>query len=398
MDFGELLEQKAKLIIVGLIILFVVSIAYSFSILQSKEKLEKQFSSAYSKLKNENARLADEANRVLQDKNNLEREMEGLRGEIEAHVREKDDLEDRYSILSREREELVEKLQEMSKRRAVLQAPVPIVESASEEPPVTEDVYWANVLREKAHFENLAQGLKERLDSLILKSEDLKKDNLDLKLEVKSITQESQSLEREYEYTQQLLNSLTTELVREKKEKNKINRELANLKKDYVGFVKHLKKINKEKVALEKKLKKNQEEKRKIEDKFSGITQALDSKILEIEQVKRQLEIVSGNMAKDTDLKESVELPPIVVRSQDQVEGMEADEEKLGSVLAVNQEHNFIVVDVGEDEDAAEGMVYNIFRNDQKIAVVEVIQVRDDISACDIKQQDTAIMVGDIVR
>ena len=43
------------------------------------------------------------------------------------------------------------------------------------------------------------------------------------------------------------------------------------------------------------------------------------------------------------------------------------------------------------------GEVLNVYRDTKYLAKVEVIQVRDDISAADIKEQSTKIKVGDII-
>jgi hypothetical protein len=56
-------------------------------------------------------------------------------------------------------------------------------------------------------------------------------------------------------------------------------------------------------------------------------------------------------------------------------------------------------VDLGQENSSVSvGNSLKVFRNSESIATLEVIQVRRDISAADIKDKSDELRVGDIVR
>ena len=95
---------------------------------------------------------------------------------------------------------------------------------------------------------------------------------------------------------------------------------------------------------------------------------------------------------------ESVELPPIVVRPQAASLPINETGIGMGKVLAVNRDNNFVIMDLGGEQGIKVGNTFVVYRGDQPIADVEVVQARQSISACDIKRETTPIKVGDTIR
>jgi hypothetical protein len=120
----------------------------------------------------------------------------------------------------------------------------------------------------------------------------------------------------------------------------------------------------------------------------------------QIIQVKDDLKAVR-DQAKDATTKDSrvVQLQPIVVKAEPEGPAQTPASSKGGQVLAVNEENNFVIIDMGETDGIKVGQSFSIFRNGQKIAAVEVIQIRKEISAADIKNvtSGSKIKVGDSV-
>ena len=56
------------------------------------------------------------------------------------------------------------------------------------------------------------------------------------------------------------------------------------------------------------------------------------------------------------------------------------------------------MIDVGLDKGVKQGMTFKVLRNDGVIGEVKAIQIRKDISACDIIQANTALKPGDSVK
>lgn len=69
-----------------------------------------------------------------------------------------------------------------------------------------------------------------------------------------------------------------------------------------------------------------------------------------------------------------------------------------GRIVSVNEENNFVIVDVGEEAGVGLGDALSVYRDSKYVAQLEVIQVRKDIAAADIKNQWTQVQVGDTIR
>jgi len=67
-------------------------------------------------------------------------------------------------------------------------------------------------------------------------------------------------------------------------------------------------------------------------------------------------------------------------------------------VIAINRENGFVIIDAGTENGISQGSVLHVYRDAKPIATLEAIQLRADITACDIKQEIAAIAAGDIVK
>ncbi|MCM8766018.1 MAG: hypothetical protein NC920_04150 [Candidatus Omnitrophica bacterium] len=72
-----------------------------------------------------------------------------------------------------------------------------------------------------------------------------------------------------------------------------------------------------------------------------------------------------------------------------------AEEENILGVkiLSLNKEHNFLVIDAGSKDGLSEGMMVNLLKEGKKIASLQVIRVKEKVSACDIKQTEPNIIL-----
>ena len=118
----------------------------------------------------------------------------------------------------------------------------------------------------------------------------------------------------------------------------------------------------------------------------------------QIIEVKNDLKAARTD-AKEVSTKDSkvVQLQPIVVKAAEETPKKPAA--AAGQVLAINEENNFVIIDLGEDSGVKVGQTFNVYRNNQQIATLEVIQTRKEISAADIKNLSSGskIKVGDMV-
>ena len=139
-----------------------------------------------------------------------------------------------------------------------------------------------------------------------------------------------------------------------------------------------------------------------VQRKLNETEGAIQGRIDEIWQIKQNLDQKISQLP-STSLNE-VELPPIVVNANSQSQQIQNAPQvtetgkSQGTIISINEPNNFAIVDLGEGDGSQVGKRLNVFRNNKSIAILEVIQVRKDISAADIKQSSIKIKVGDIVR
>ena len=119
------------------------------------------------------------------------------------------------------------------------------------------------------------------------------------------------------------------------------------------------------------------------------------NKIDEIWQIKESLDQTFQGLS----YTKNVELSPIVVTSNTMAGSTVPGTSLLnGTVVSINDDNNFVIVDLGQKSGINLGDNLSVYRNSKYIARLEVIQVRKGISAADIKDQWSRIAIGDIVR
>jgi chromosome segregation ATPase len=265
---------------------------------------------------------------------------------------------------------------------------------------VQDDSYWAQVLKEKAALELELDKLKGNLTNNSVEVVELKKKNTDLQLELSQLANDKETIQREIKYANDLADNLALELARAKNDKKFLNDRLTKINDENTNLREQIKRLTSTKIALEKTIIRIQDEKKDVEKKLSETENVIQSRIDEIWQIKESLTKSTEQMKPVA--SQEIELPPIVVSSAQTKEEQPKKSAKPagynGNIVSVNEENNFVIVDLGEDSGVKLGETLNVYRGSEYIAGLEVIQTRKDISAADIKDQVAKIKVGDIVR
>lgn len=144
---------------------------------------------------------------------------------------------------------------------------------------------------------------------------------------------------------------LEQELVIEKREKDQLASQVTTLSRD-------LETLNKDYESVQSKYDDVARTVKQLKDKF--------------EQLKRKKS------------SEPVELPPVVVKPEKDVQGQ---------VLVVNDVFKFVVINLGQNDGLAEGMFLDVVRGDSKVARLQVERLYDSLAACTILKQDMGIPV-----
>ncbi len=398
------MEQKTKFIIIGLIGFAIVCLFLFIQAQGARQQLMKE-------------------NEILiKDKTSLENSIDQLKGslsdyeakvvslgeELEKISLERDDFQNRYELADKARGELVEKLksagQEAKAQTQQRQAPQVL-------PAANTDAYWAEILKAKTELELQLPKIREELSSLRLNNEELQRQKSGLELEIKTLQNEKGDLDSQIEYNQKVLDKVTQELVREKNDNIQLQGKYKAGANEKKALMRQLSILNNQKINLERKLQEAQKEKTAIEGKFKEMEAVSLDRIAQISSLNEQLDILRSSAAatpaqqargEGEKTPSSIELPPIVVRPQAAL-GPEKEEESaapgaIGKILAINKESKFVIIDLGEDAGVNSGDIFGVYRNGIAIASLEVIQVRKDIAACDIKKELQVVKVGDVIR
>jgi chromosome segregation ATPase len=347
-------------------------------------------------LKDENTSLSG---RVEQLENNLrenKNRVNSLSADLDKVSREKGELEKKYDMAKKERDELVNKLRNQPAPVIIQQQPV------QETAPQVNDAYWAGILKSKAVLEMQLEEIRRDLTNAKVNDEKLQREKNSLELDVNNINREKEDLMRQLDYNQRLVDSISKELVMERNDKILIQNSLKAIKSENAGLVKQLKNLGNQRVGLDKKLQELQDKNTILEKRFSDMETMLADKATQVSRLSDRLDRANGSQEGPSDRKESVELTPIVVRPKQDAGEPEASVQQPASskarVLAINRENNFVIIDIGEDAGIKTGETFEVLRNNNSIGIIEVMQLRKDIAACDIKKETTPISVGDEIK
>lgn len=379
------MEQKIKFIIVGLIAILAISLIINLQIYSAKHRIEQERNS----LKKENTSLLAKIEESLRDNRRMQDRVNALSRDLDKASQEKEEVQKKYELVTKEKEELIEKLKRQPPTLTEMQRP----ESLSP----TEDAYWAGILKAKTDLELQLENVRSELKTAQINNEQLLRDKSTLELDINNSSRESQDLKRQLEYNQKLMDSIAQELVRERNDKFQIQESIKLIKSENNILRRQLKSLNNRKINLERKLAELEKENVHFESRFTEMDALLRDRMLQIDNLKKEVEKSQTTKTTSEAKEESIELPPIIVRPQ--TESLTSEMSPLqGKILALNKDNNFVIIDLGEDSGIKVGDRFQVYREDQSIATIEVVSSRKTIAACDIKKETTPIKVGDAVR
>lgn len=384
-----------KFVAIGLAAALLISIFANFQSCNSRKAAEL----ARDALKEENASLSKKVKESIKEKKEIEEKLGALKGELDKLTKEKDDLaslrdelQKQYEALVKERDAMQEKL-----KGQIGEARGGIADSASSR----EESYWARVIKEKTDLSVQVDSLRSELERLRIANEQLKRDKDSLELDLKNLNRDKETLEQQVKG----MDSISIDLVREKNAKMKVQDDLAAIKRENSSLRRQLRYLGSRKTYLENKLQKLQEDKESLQRQFDEMGTLLESKMYQMGDVKEKLKAIRSGEELETSepKKDSVELPPIVVRPGSEMPASAArasssDTQGIGRILEVNRESKFVVIDLGEDYGLKIGDVFRVYRSGKLVGTIEVVQARKGITACDIKEEKTPIKVGDIIK
>jgi chromosome segregation ATPase len=387
------MEQKAKFFLFGLVGVIIIIGVFLAQTLNAKQQLERERDA----LQKEKASMESRLESLDAELRNKQNKISSLNSELKKLAEEKDNLQVKYDMASKAKEELVERLKERQKQ------PVSVAPQVTQGAPQSDDVYWGGILQAKLDLEMQLTNVRSELKSLTITNEQLQREKSKLELDINALRRDAADSKREMEYNKKILDRISGELVAEKNDRMKIQESMKIVKNENVTLLRQIESLNSRKIDLEQKLRQIQEDKVSIERKFKDMEILLNNNLSQVNELKENLEGASSRSAQPKPAAQrkdsAVELAPIVVRPQGS--GVIAENRLVpqsGRVLAINKEGNFVIVDMGDDAGIKIGDIFQVSREGNTIGSIEVIKTSKSVSACDIKKQDAVIKIGDLIK
>lgn len=284
--------------------------------------------------------------------------------------------------------------EEKAKEMAAVVAPEPTIIDDTKQL----ESHWAQVLKEKADLNLRIDKLENDLNQSAMDIEELKKKNSDLELEISALKQEREDLQQQIKRGQDIADNVSLDLVREKNDKQFVGTQLDKIKEENLALRAQVKELGSMKIVLEKSISKLQEDKLAIEKKLSQSETVIQDRLDDVLKLKEDInrKVLSDNKPQE------VVLAPIIVNGSGSASSEKPAQSKnvnlSGEIVSVNQENNFVIVDLGQNSGVSIGDRLSVYRGEAYLGEVEIIQVRTDISAADIKKQSSPFQPGDIVK
>jgi hypothetical protein len=275
--------------------------------------------------------------------------------------------------------------------------------------------YWASVLKQKAALQVEIDKEKAELDKAALQVVDLKKQNSDLQVQIKQVVNEKDEIIQKIKYGQDLADNLSIDLARSRDDQQSVNERADRLKKENLDLMSQIRDLSSAKLDLERTVSRLTDDKDAMQKKLIETESVIQNRIDDIWKIKEGLDKKLAENAPSSSTPGSMELPPIIVNApansnqqQAAVAAQAASEpnpasagegKRQGTIISINESNNFVITDLGQENSTVSvGNPLTVYRNSNAIATLEVIQVRRDISAADIKEKSDELKVGDIVK
>lgn len=379
---------------------------------QANDKSQ-ELNSKISSLEQETDRWKTRVEKISDERNTLVSRLDGVNKELQTARNEANDAIRKVEMAERSARDAEQKVSQMatlvkqaeqSSASEPIQQDIPVQPKTSlDMPSVVDEQYWASLLKEKASLEVSIQSLNNQLSESNIQMVELKQKNDTLSVEMDVLKAERAELDREIKYKNDLVNNLSLELARVKNNKKFVNDQLDNVTEENSKLRDQVKRLVSAKSALEKSIVRVSKDKDQMSKQLVQSESLIQNKINEIWEIKDSLtQTLVDNMKDNRSQNNEVELPPIVVSASGKNAvpfdaGMSSPGFN-GKVVSLNQDNNFVIVDIGERDGIHLGETLSVYRDSKYIARLEVIQVRNDIAAADIKDQWSKIQAGDVVR
>lgn len=395
------MQDKIKYIVIGLAVLVILIVIMFLGLKVKALEKERQM------LQDQNAGLNQQVSTMTADNAKLQKKVQEVSKTLEEASAQRADLQKKYDVLVQERDALASEITRLKDdtAKAVAVASAAAQPAAAPVAPSLNDAYLAGLLKQKADLEVQVSMMRDQFAALKAANDKLILEKNELSAEVGNLTRETQDIQQTSVYNQKMVDNLTQELAREKTDKLEIAKRLKSLKADNRQLRMQIQTLGDRKLSLEKKLADMQSKNSALESSLASMELYVKQQMFKMDDIRAQMEDARGASAarpvqqeKRAGKKDAIQLPPIVVRPQQQSTAPKADFGTQARIISVDRDNNFVVVNIGQANDLKTGDVLQVFRDGQAIGSVQVIQTRERIAACDITEEKSPLRAGDLVK
>lgn len=376
------MKIKFLLVFLGIISLLGLGLA-AWIYLSAQAEITKS-TQEQARLKKENSSFQKKLEDTQKETRHWQEKSEAITAALNRLGKEHVLLQSQYGTLLKARDFLTQENKNLStqleKLKEVYSEPkVKLVSDATDE-------FLASLLEEKANLQVEAENLKEQIKQL---EEQGRPSEERLSL----LEKEKWALEKKLSDFEKVSDLLSNDLLQEKKKRSALEEDLAKTENQLRS------------IALERD---------KLGDQLDKVKQALEQRLAELEKTKQVLEgaVAGAKQVAGKAKPVAIQLSPIVVKAEQEAPAETFEVTKLsrpevleketfeltGRVITVNSQHRFVVIDIGRDDGVEKGMSFAVYRKDEKVGKIEVIETRKNIAACDIKEMSArSLKVGDSV-
>ncbi len=382
-------------ILVALVLLSSFSASWFF---MAKERVYDEYVNLESLFRTSMERLNRELASVNKESIELKSKLEAVEKELSILESRNVDLKSQYEKALSGRDDLEKELVRVKKGKFFLEKKVKDIES---------DNFIAGLLKEKVTLEVELKRLKKTLTPKDLEIGRLKKDIMDFDFKLSQSEQEKDLLEQNLKDSTVVAEILSKDLLKEKDRNREDRKKTENTK-----IENRLLKIRVSELEEDADRFKNLfAERDNMQLKIASLERELETKEEQIDNLKLahdRRRDSGGWRAEAYHAPDEVELPPIILQREDYGRGTVglSSLEKAGRssalkgrIATVNREHDFVVIDLGEQDGIHSGAAFNVYRGDLIIGSIETMQTRTGIAACDIRdvKEGFRIEIDDVV-
>lgn len=404
-----------------------------FGLVMTSGKVE-QKEEEIKKISEEKSMLASDVESLRGQQKNLNEKISNLNMQVEGLNSEKQRMVDQLDSAVRERDDLRGEINRVNSDLAQARAAVEAAKNQSvAQQPVQDrreeyssggnsrgaDEYWATVLKQKVTLETKLENLNREFSDLKLASDTFKREKGEMEQEIAALNRENEDLKREVEYNKKMVDGLTLDLAMETTNGFELKKGIDSLKVESKNLRMRLKSVSERKESLQATLADLKSKNAQLESSIEKMQVFMKEKLDQVNTLKDDFDSIKTKnqdgaapeqaKAQQPSRRESVNLPPIVIRPEgvavqkkelrELEEQVDVLEKAASSIVAINKDNNFVIINQGSTAGVKVGDSFRIFDSkNQPAGDVEVIQVRENIAACDIKKEIQPLKVGFAAR